>query len=75
MRSECLRLHVWKECSRRVYFMKFGQGHINVLKKAEEKRGRRERKKEKNCELDVFGRTSNFNILVDRTLWDFNIRI
>ena len=53
---DCFRLHVWKGCFRRVYFMKFWNGYINVRKKAEkkkkreemgEKTGTRERKKEK----------------------------
>ena len=45
-RSDCLRLSMWKECSRRV--MKLWQGYINVCKKAEEKQKTRttERKKE-----------------------------
>ena len=38
----------------------------------------RERKKEKNCELGVFGGTSDFNIFFDGTLfltfWDFVLR-
>ena len=72
-RSDCLRLHVWTECSRRVYFMKLWQGYINVHKKAEEKGETRfetrttERKKEKNCKLGIFGRTSDFNIFIDGT--------
>ena len=79
-RSDCLRLHVWKECSRRVYFMKLRQGYINVRRKAEKKEIRekkREREKgntEKNCEIVVkFGGTSDFNIIIDRL--DFNILV
>ena len=62
--SDCLRLHVWKECSRRVYFMKLRQGYINDYKKAEKKKEKwekkkerqKERKKEKICKLGVFGK-------------------
>ena len=39
-------LHMWKECSRRVYFIKFRQWYINVSKKAE-KEGKREKKRER----------------------------
>ena len=63
-------LHVWKECSRRVHFMTFWQGYINIRKKVEEKRRNErrienERKTEKNCELGVFGGTSDFNVSID----------
>ena len=53
--------------------MKLRQGYINVCKKAEEKGETRketrttEKKKEKNCELDLFGRTSDFNVFIEAT--------
>ena len=46
-RSECLRLHVWKEFSRKVYFMKLRQGYINGRKKAQEKEEKRETREER----------------------------
>ena len=35
------------------------------VKRGEERRNKRERKKEKNCELGVFGGTWDFNIVID----------
>ena len=67
-------------CSRNVleeFFMNFRQGYINVGNKAEERRNEIEsRKKEKNCELGVFGRTSDFNIFIEGTLgfYDYVLR-
>ena len=53
--------------------MNFGQGYINVRKMAKEtgetreETRMRERKKEKNCDLDIFGKTLDYNIFIDGT--------
>ena len=59
--------------------MKLRQEYINDRKKAEKKVETREemrtteRKKEKNCKLGIFGRTSDFNIIIGGL--DFNILV
>ena len=47
-------------------FMNFRQGVINVRRKGEtrEETKTTERKKEKNCKLGVFGRISDFKIII-----------
>ena len=62
-------LHEWKECPRRVYFMKFRRAFINIRKKAEEtgetKEEMRTREKRRR---KIVGGTSYFNIFMDGTL-------
>ena len=53
--------------------MNFQQGYINVHKKAKvtgetrEETRTKERKKAQNCELGIFGGTSDFNIFINGT--------
>ena len=47
--------------------VKIKQMELQFERRNERERRTRERKKDKNCEIGVFGGTSDFNIFIDRT--------